>query len=315
MLRLARGRAGQTDGGADRTRLAVGLVLSAALCFVATDGAAKYLSAGMSAPQILWIRNGVVLAILIPLVWRAGGRRRLRTGRPFLHVLRGLLLLGAGLLFVSALGNLPLELCTALTYVAPLFVTALSIPVLRERVGVRRWAAVGVGFLGVLVIVRPVGAGFLWVMFLPVLSALCWSMVLVVTRLMRSSERPLTVLLYSSVVGWVVSGPFAWMSWRTPGDTDWLLLIGIGLGYALGQYLTIRAFMLASPSLLAPFAYSSMIWAVLIGATVFGTFPDLATVVGTAVLIGAGLYVWHREIVRGRERVRGPPEQSPRAPR
>ena len=82
-------------------------------------------------------------------------------------------------------------------------------------------------------------------------------------------------------------------------------------GDALGQYLTIQAFMLASPSLLAPFAYSSMIWAVLIGATVFGTFPDLATVVGTAVLIGAGLYVWHREIVRGRERVRRSPERRP----
>ena len=314
MLRLARGRAGQTDGGADRTLLAVGLVLSAALCSMAANGATKYLSAGMSAQQILWIRDGMVLAILIPLVWRAGGRRRLRTRRPFLHVFRGLLLLGAGLLFVSALGRLPLELCTALTYVAPLFVTALSIPVLRERVGVRRWAAVGVGFLGVLVILRPVGASFVWVMLLPVLAALCWSMVLIVTRLMRLSEAPLTVLFYSSVVGWLVNGPLAWMSWRTPGDTDWLLLIGIGLGYALGQYLTIRAFMFAPPSLLAPFAYSSMIWAVLIGATVFGTFPDLATVAGTAVLIGAGLYVWHREIVRGRERVRRPPEQSPRAP-
>ena len=84
----------------------------------------------------------------------------------------------------------------------PLFVTALSIPVLGERVGVRRWAAVGVGFLGVLVILRPVGAGFLWVMLLPVLAALCWSMVLIVTRLMRLSEAPLTVLFYSSVVGW-----------------------------------------------------------------------------------------------------------------
>ena len=123
MLRLARGRAGQTDGGADRTLLAVGLVLSAALCFMATNGATKYLSAGMSAQQILWIRDGVVLVILIPLVWRAGGRRRLRTRRPFLHVFRGLLLLGAGLLFVSALGKLPLELCTALTYVAPLVTT------------------------------------------------------------------------------------------------------------------------------------------------------------------------------------------------
>ena len=314
MPRLARGRAGQTNGGADRTLLAVALMLIATLCSSATNGATKYLSAGTSAQQILWIRYGVVLVILIPLLWRAGGRRRLRTGRPFLHVLRGLLLLGAGLLFVSALGKLPLELCTALAYVAPFFVTALSIPVLGERIGVRRWAAVGVGFLGVLVILRPVGAGFLWVMLVPVLSALCWSMCLVVTRLMRSSERPLTVLFYSSVVGWLVSGPFAWMSWRTPSDTDWLLLIGIGLGNALGQYLTIRAFMLASPSLLAPFAYSSMIWAVLIGATVFGTFPDLATVAGTAVLIGAGLYVWRREIVRGRERVRRPPEHSPRAP-
>ena len=157
--------------------------------------------------------------------------------------------------------------------------------------------------------------GFLWVMLLPLLAALCWSMVLIVTRLMRLSEAPLTVLFYSSVVGWLVNGPLAWMSWRTPSDTDWLLLIGIGLGYALGQYLTIRAFMFAPPSLLAPFAYSSMIRAMLIGATVFGTFPDLATVAGTTVLIGAGLYVWHREIVRGRERVRGPPEQSPGAPR
>ena len=235
MLRLARGRAGQTDGGTERTLLAVVLMLSAALCFMATNGATKYLSAGTSAQQILWIRDGVVLVILIPLVWRAGGRRRLRTRRPFLHVFRGLLLLGAGLLFVSALGKLPLELCIALTYVSPLFVTALSIPVLGERVGVRRWAAVGVGFLGVLVILRPVGAGFLWVMLLPVLSALCWSMVLVVTRLMRLSERPLTVLLYSSVVGWLVSGPFAWMSWRTPGDTDWLLLIGIGLAMRSGS--------------------------------------------------------------------------------
>ena len=314
MLRLVQARAGQMDGGAERTLLAVALMLSATLCFSASDGAAKYLSAGMSAQQILWIRYGVVLVILFPLLWRAGGRRLLRTGRPFLHVLRGLLLLGAGMLFVSALGKLPLELCTALNYVSPFFVTALSIPVLRERIGVRRWAAVGVGFLGVLVILRPDGAGFLWVMLLPVLAALCWSMVLVVTRLMRLSEQPLTVLLYSSVVGWLVSGPFAWMSWRTPGATDWLLLIGTGLVNALAQYLTIRAFMLASPSLLAPFAYSSMIWAVLIGATVFGTFPDLATVAGTAVLIGAGLYVWHREIVRGRKMVRRLPERSPGAP-
>ena len=141
MLRLARGRAGQTDGGADRTLLAIALMLIATLCSSATNGATKYLSADMSAQQILWIRYGVVLVILIPLVWRAGGRRRLRTGRPFLHVLRGLLLLGAGLLFVSALGKLPLELCTALAYASPFFVTALSIPLLGERIGVRRCAS------------------------------------------------------------------------------------------------------------------------------------------------------------------------------
>ena len=244
MLRLARGRAVQTDGGADRTLLAVGLVLSAALCSMAANGATKYLSAGMSAQQILWMRDGVVLAILIPLVWRAGGRRLLRTRRPFLHVFRGLLLLGAGLLFVSALGKLPLELCTALTLrSAALRDGPLDPGASANGSGCGAGLRSGSDSSACSSSSGRSAAGFLWVMLLPVLAALCWSMVLVVTRLMRLSEAPLTVLFYSSVVGWLVNGPLAWMSWRTPGDTDWLLLIGIGLGYALGQYLTIRAFM------------------------------------------------------------------------
>ena len=122
-------------------------------------------------------------------------------------------------------------------------------------------------------------------------------MALILTRLMRDSEQALTVLAWSSVVGVVAVSPLVWPVWQTPNSSQWMILILLGVFNGLGQYLVIRAFMLASASLLAPFSYSIIIWSMLIGLIVFNSFPDGITLIGTAILIAAGLYIWYREKV------------------
>lgn len=281
--------------GEEHPLVAIGLVLGAMFLFTTTDGAAKYLTGALPAEQIIWMRYVVVSTILAPILLHRRADGLLRTRRPGLHVLRGLLLMTSGLLFVSALGHLPLELATAIGFVSPLYVTALSIPLLGEHVGVRRWTAVGIGFLGVLVILRPGGAAFTPAMLLPLASSFCWAIGLIITRRMRGEAHALTVLTYSSFAGLIASAPLAWLVWRSPTPGQWALLGAIGVLNALAQYLIIRAFMLAPASLLAPFSYSTIVWAVLIGALVFGSYPDPVSLAGTVILIGAGLYVWHRE--------------------
>ena len=285
----------------DRPLLAIALVLAAMFLFIATDGAAKFLAASLAPQQIIWVRYAVIVAILLPIAWHRRRDRLLRTSHAPLHVLRGLLLMVSGMLFIFALERLPLALCTAIGFVSPLYVTALSIPILGESVGVRRWAAVVVGFIGVVIILRPGGVDFQPAMLIPLVSSFCWALGLTITRYMHASEHALTILIYSSVVGFVASAPIALPVWVAPTTLQWLLLTAVGLLNALAQYLIIRAFLLAPASILAPFSYSTIVWATLIGAIVFNTLPDLPTVIGTIVLVVAGLYVWHRErVVRQR---------------
>lgn len=278
-----------------RPLLAIGLVSLAMALFSMTDGAAKFLTAAFSPQQILFVRYAAILSFLLPLAAMQKGVRVLVTRRPGLQLLRGLLVAVSSLIYISALQTVPLELCAAVGFVAPLYVTALSIPFLGERVGRHRWAAVGVGFLSVLLILRPGGEGFQVTMLLPLASSLCWAMGLILTRQMRHSEAPLTVLAWSSLVGLVATAPLAAAAWHWPDAWQWAQLISLGLFNAIAQYLVIRAFMLASASLLAPFSYSTLIWTLLISALVFDSFPDAITLVGTAVLVASGLYVWHRE--------------------
>lgn len=281
--------------GEEHPFVAIGLVLGAMFLFTTTDGAAKYLTSDLPAEQIIWMRYVVVSVILAPILIHRRADDLLRTRRLGLHALRGLLLMASGLLFIAALGHLPLELATAIGFVSPLYVTALSIPLLGEHVGVRRWIAVGIGFLGVLIILRPGGAAFTPAMLLPLASSFCWAVGLIITRRMRGEAHALTVLTYSSFAGLIASAPLAWLEWHSPTPSQWALLGVIGVLNAVAQYLVIRAFMLAPASLLAPFSYSTIIWATLIGAFVFGTYPDAVSIAGTMILVGAGLYVWHRE--------------------
>ena len=282
---------------ADKPLVAIGLFSLAMMMFSATDGAAKYLSSDIAPQQIIFLRFVIVLILILLFCIYRGQRNILKTTQPTLQILRGLLLAVCSLIFYFALKHLPLELYAAISFVSPLFVTALSIPFLGERVGLRRWIAVLIGLLSVLMILRPGGVSFQLAMLLPLGSSLCWAMALVLTRLMRGSEQALTVLAWSSLVGVAAVFPLVWPVWVTPNASQWTILILLGVFNGLGQYLVIRAFMLASASLLAPFSYSIIIWSMLIGLIIFNSFPDGITLVGTAILIAAGLYIWHREKV------------------
>ncbi len=284
------------NAGVDQPLLAIGLLLGANFVFTAMDGFAKGLAgSGMAAEQIILLRYALVTVLLLPAVLRHWPARPWRTGRPVAHVLRGVLLIGSATLFVHAMTHLPLETATAIGFVSPLYVTALSIPFLGEKVGIRRWSAVGAGFVGVMLILRPGTDVFQPAMLIPLLSSLCWAGGLIITRQMRGTERPLTILIWSTAAGLVAIAPLGIVDWQPPTLRDWAFFVAIAACHVAGQYLTIRAFMLASASLIAPFSYSTLLWAILIGMFAFGSYPDAATLAGAGLLVAAGVYVWHRE--------------------
>ncbi len=294
------GRAAASGGDeADRPGLAIGLFLLAMIVFTGMDGLAKHTTEGGLAPEVVtMLRYGLVVGLLVPVVAWRWRERPLATSQPLLHILRGLLLIGSATLFVYAVRTLPLETATAIGFVSPMFVTIFSIVFLAETVGLRRWAAIIAGFVGVLAILRPGTEAFSPAMLLPVLSSCCWAGGLIITRKMRGRERSFTVLAWTTGVGLVVVAPFGLINWQAPTAWQWAALAGIACCHIAGQMLTIRAFMLASASLLAPFSYTTIIWATLIGYFAFGSLPDLPTGIGASVLAAAGLYVWHRERTR-----------------
>ncbi len=276
-------------------------MLTAMAVFSVMDGVSKGLTQHLHPVEVSWARYLFNLLFMLPLLLRQGGSRLLVTRRALPQLVRGALLFASGVLFITALRRLPLADASAIGFVAPLIVTALSIPLLGERVESGRWLAVLTGFAGVLLVVRPGGAGFEAVSLLPVASAGCWALSLIVTRRLADTELPLTTLFYTCLSGLVLSSLTVPALWHAPDSADWLLLAAAGVLYALGQYLLLKAFLRTHASVLAPFQYSQIVWSTAIGLVWFGTLPDMQTVGGGAVIIVSGLYVWRREsrIARG----------------
>lgn len=278
----------------------IGLVLLAAVFFSSSDVVSKYLAADLPALQITWIRYATFTAIMLAIVSRSRGIH-LRTRRPILHILRGCGLVCSSIIFVMGLRYLPVADATATGFVTPLFVTALSIPLLGERVGWRRWTATLVGLLGVLVVVRPGGQNFDITSLLPVVSALSWAFGLIFTRMMSNTESPISTMTYSALVGLVVSSLIIPFWWQTPTPQQLALCILVGLVSTTGHWFMILAFRHADASVLAPFTYSQLFWASLFGFFLFGALPDAWTVVGSVIIACSGLYIAHRERIRARE--------------
>lgn len=277
----------------------IALMCGAVGCFAFLDATAKYLGRHMDVIEVVWARY--TFGFLLALLWSNPLTRPglMRTTRPALQIGRSALLLGSTMLNFFALRYLQLDQALTITFSTPLLVAALSGPVLGEWVGPRRWAAIGVGFLGVLVVTRP---GFSAVPPAAALSAgaaLCYAAYALSTRVLARTDSNQTTLFYSNLVGAVVMLPAVVAVWTPPENlTIVVLMLATGALASIGHFLLIAAHRLAPASVLSPFIYSQLAWTVGLGYVVFGDVPNRWTMAGAAIVIASGLYLLHRERVR-----------------
>jgi drug/metabolite transporter (DMT)-like permease len=272
------------------------LVMSAVFMFSSMDTIAKYLLRTYPLPPLIWARYVVQMAFMVALLAPRMGWGLVRTSHPWLQILRGVLLVVSSVFFYLSLTFLPMAEAAAITFVGPVLVTALSGPMLGERITPRQWVAVGLGFVGVLIIIRPGGGLLTPTAIFPLCSALAFSFYQIITRKIVGRENPLTTLFYTALVGTAVTSlglPFAW---HTPTLEQVPLIMAIGLLGGFGHFLLIRAVTQASPSALAPFIYVQLIWSTVLAFIAFGEFPNSGSLLGMLVIVSAGLLAidWKR---------------------
>ena len=265
------------------------------LCLVLNDALAKWLTSFYSPMQIIFVRNLLALPMIGAVVLWTGGTRALRTQHLGIHAFRGLLLIGGAYTFFRGLEVLPLAEATSLIFAAPIFITALSVPLLREAVGWRRWAAVIVGFLGVLIIVRPGAATFQPASLFVVGTAVFYALGMISARWIGRGEDVWTMMLYIVLFPLLFSGFVVHVVWDPLDMAHLPLFFGLAVFGTLGMTLITQAFRLAPAAIVAPFEYTALIWASVLGWLVWGDIPGLWIYVGAAVIIASGIYIVVRE--------------------
>ena len=226
----------------------------------------------------------------------AEGLQALRSRKPLLQFARSAVLLLSTVFNFTALTYLPITLTTTIFFAGPIFVSLLSIPILGEKVGIRRLIAVMVGFLGVIIVVQPWGAEFHPAMLLSVAAMICASFYFVLTRLLAGTESNATSQLWSSGVATLCLLPFAFHDWKTPDSlAQYIVLTTIGGFGVLGHSMATVAHRMADASVLAPVVYLQILFATIAGILIFSTWPTIWTLVGALVIISAGFYIWQRE--------------------
>lgn len=283
-----------TAGDRAATLAGIGLVVLGVTLFAVMDACSKALAETQSLLQIVWARYAFAVPVILATTPRAIWPVLFRVASPALQAFRGLLPMAASFAVVAGLALLPLAEVTALTFASPLVVVALSGPMLGERTSLHDWLGVLVGFAGILVIVRPGAGAIAWAALLPLACAVCFALFQLTTRLVGRSDHPAATLAWTIAVGLVVTTPLLLLDWRPVGARAWAVMIFSGLCFGAAQYCLARAYLSAPAVLLAPFTYTQIAPAAVLGLLLFGTVPDLWAAVGTAVVIGAGLYVLHR---------------------
>jgi drug/metabolite transporter (DMT)-like permease len=265
------------------------LIMSAVFMFSAMDTLAKYMLQSYPMSGLMWARYMVHATVMAVLLWPRMGMQLVRTGRPVLQVLRGLLLVLSTVFFYFALRYMPLAEAAAISFVGPVLTTLLAGPMLGDRVSLRQWIAVGLGFVGVLVIMRPGGGVLSLPAVFPLATAILFSVYQIITRKLAGREHPYTTLFYTALVGAIVTSFAAPLNWVTPTWGQAGLMVCIGVLGGTGHLLLIRAMEYSSPSALAPYIYSQLVWSTLLAYLAFGDFPETVTLVGMFVIVAAGL--------------------------
>lgn len=283
------------DDGLHNPARAIGLIIVAISMFATMDALAKYTSETIRVEMVIWGRYFFHFAAMVLVLPLLGVRRTFYVKDPIKVTVRGLLLLGCTMCFFTAISLIPLTDANAIVFVAPLITVALSAFVLREKVGIRRWSAVGIGFVGVLIVLRPGFNDVHWAYFLVLAMATMFSIFGLLTRSLNRTEDPVAMLFHTALVGFIGTGILVAFCWETPSLREWGLLMVIGVIGGVSHQILIFGFRYASASLLAPFQYTVIIWATMYGYFVFGDLPDAWTFAGAALIVTAGLYVWIRE--------------------
>jgi drug/metabolite transporter (DMT)-like permease len=278
----------------------IGLICLAVLLFTALDTAAKYASRHVPTLEVAWARYALNLLFAVVALRPWAFPADYLTRRPLAQIVRGLFLLMSTVFNFMALRYLQLAEAVSITFAAPLLVTVFAGPLLGEWAGPRRWAAVIVGFIGVVIILEPHPAHFRLEALFSVGAALCYAGYSLTTRLLAATESPAGLLIYATLISTVLLTPVLPVVGTLP--PDWLVagaLVVTGLMGAIGHWCLILAHRHAPATVLAPFAYTQIIWMVAAGYIVFGDVPGPSTMLGAAVVIASGLYVLYRESTRG----------------
>ena len=271
--------------------------MTAILVISVVDTICKLFTKELHAIQIVWgYFIGINLTLWAFFFFKGEKLSKLMiTDRPILQILRpAFLVCSISSLFVG-LTYLPLAEATAIGFVAPLFITILSVPILKEKVGIHRWTAILIGFTGVIIIIRPGGEFWQFVSIMPLLGAIFFALFQIFTRLLSGTEKTFTTLFYTGLggLGWSsILVPFVWV---VPSQIHILVFLAIGTLGALAHLCMINAFDFAEASLLAPFNYTKLLWVTVFGYWVFDDIPSLDMWVGSGVIVSAGLYVLYRE--------------------
>ncbi len=283
----------------DNPKLGILLIVASSISFALMNAVVKLVSGHLGPVEIGFFRQLFSLFPVISLVIHQGGPSMLRTRRPFGHLFRGLIGNSAMIIFFLSVAKLPLADANALSFASPLFVTALSMPLLGEAVGKHRWSAVVVGFAGVMVMTNPsggwfsgnagVGAG------MGVLAAFMSALMTITIRQLNKTEPPVRIVFYFATIGTVFFGGLLAIFWVTPSLPELGGLVVVGLIGGLSQLLMTYAYRHAPASTLAPFGYVSILWSTALGYLIWSELPGPRILIGAAIVIASGLYIIYRE--------------------
>ncbi len=298
----------------DRTALGISCVMAGMATGSLMDATIKSLSGDFPLHEIVMARSLVAITLTLFIVHLEGGLSMLKTSKPHIHLFRGLLIVIANMTFYMAISIMPLAEATALFFVSPLFITALSVPFLGEKVGWRRWAGIIVGFTGVIVMMRPGIKAFDIFYFLPIIAALAYATTQITTRRLGTTETASVMSFYISLTFVVIAGgfwfavgdgsmsgiydpklEFLFRAWKWPGLNDAALMIFVGILVAVVGYMLSQAYRVADASIVAPFEYVTLPLAILWGYLFWQEVPDLQAGVGITLIVGSGLYIFLRE--------------------
>jgi len=260
------------------------------------DGFAKYLSADLPVLQITWSRYFFTVVFTLPVMFFFYNKQLVWTDKPKLQFIRGLILLCANICFFYAISIISLAKALTLAFIAPLIVTAFSSILLDEKVGIRRWTAVIIGFIGSLIVIRPGFVELNLASFAALTTGVMYGFYLIITRKLSTSDNPLLTLLLTGLVGAIIISCIVPFIWVKPTLNQWSMMAGIGVFACIGHLFLILSLKYADASKLAPFSYFEIVTNIIIGYYFFNNFPDNWTFLGLFIIVLSGIYISRREV-------------------